>query len=194
VQRRRPPGRPRETGRHQRRLHLRRLTAWATEHDPELAHILAGNQAIALRALDIERDGTDTPRKDLRNWSGFRPVYGYFFPQLFTPVTDPGDQRFSGLDPTLVLDLAAGFAASYQPPTPDADWFAQIRDLAARQGFAPTQKAYKKDPGAYPGSIRDASQAIRVLLTGTTRSPDIAAVADVLGTSEVLRRATALAD
>ena len=40
---------------------------------------------------------------------------------------------------------------------------------------------------------RDASQVIRVLLTGATRSPDIAAVADVPGTSEVLRRATALA-
>jgi glutamyl-tRNA synthetase len=40
---------------------------------------------------------------------------------------------------------------------------------------------------------RDASQVIRVLLTGATRSPDIAAVAAVPGTSEVLRRATALA-
>jgi glutamyl-tRNA synthetase len=172
---------------------LRRLTTWAAVHDPELAQILTGNQALAVRALAIERDGTGTPRKDLRNWAGFRPVYGYFFPQLFTPVTDPGDQRFSGLDPALVRELAAGFAASYQPPNPGGDWFAQIRELAARQGFAPTQKAYKQDPGAYPGSIRDASQVIRVLLTGTTHSPGIAPVADVLGTSEVLRRATALA-
>jgi glutamyl-tRNA synthetase len=171
---------------------LDRLTAWAAEHDPELAQILTGNHALALRALAIERDGTGNPRKDLRSWAGFRPVYGYFFPQLFTPVTDPGDQRFSGLDPALARELAAGFAARYQPPTPGGDWFAQIRDLAARQGFAPTQKAYKQDPSAYPGSIRDASQVIRVLLTGTTRSPNIAAAADVLGTTEVLRRATAL--
>jgi glutamyl-tRNA synthetase len=68
------------------------------------------------------------------------------------------------------------------------EWFAQIRDLAARLGFAPNQKAYKQDPSAYPGSIREASQVIRVLLTGTQRSPDLAQVAGALGRDEVVRR------
>ena len=45
---------------------------------------------------------------------------------------------------------------------------------------------------AYPGSVREASQAVRVLLTGSTRSPDLADVAGVLGPDEVLRRARAV--
>ncbi len=72
------------------------------------------------------------------------------------------------------------------------DWFGQIRQLAADLGFAPNQKAYKQDPEAYPGSIREASQIIRVLLTGTPRSPDLAQVAAALGTEEVLRRVRAI--
>ena len=40
----------------------------------------------------------------------------------------------------------------------------------------------------------EASQAIRVLLTGTTRSPDLPEVAGALGTDEVLRRVRAVAE
>jgi glutamyl-tRNA synthetase len=167
---------------------LTRLRSWAQAHDPGLAEVLDAEQDLALRALAIEREGTGNPRKDLRKWSDFRPVYEYFFSELFTLVTDAGDARFGGLAPELVRELAAGFADGYQPPVPDDEWFGQIRDLAGRLGFAPNQKAYKQDPAAYVGSIRDASQVIRVLLTGSGRSPDLAAVAAVLGRDEVLRR------
>jgi glutamyl-tRNA synthetase len=170
---------------------LTRLRSWAVVNDPALAEILDAEPDLALRALAIEREGTDHPRKDLRKWADFRPGYGYFFPQSFAPVTDPRDERLGGLDPELVRELAAGFADGYQPPGPDGEWFGQIRDLSGRLGFAPSQKVYKQDPAAYRGSIRDASQIIRVLLTGTTRSPDLAAIAGVLGPGEVLRRVRA---
>jgi glutamyl-tRNA synthetase len=88
--------------------------------------------------------------------------------------------------------VAGAFAAGYTSPGPDTDWFGQIRELAADLGFAPSQKAYKQDPAAYPGSIREASQVIRILLTGTPRSPDLAAVAAALGPDEVLRRVSEL--
>lgn len=171
---------------------LDRMAAWTTSHDPELGAVIAAERPLALRALAIERVGVENPRKDLRKWSDFRPVYGYFFPEIFVPLTDPADERFAGLDPDLVRALAAGFADSYLEPGPDVDWFGQIRDLAGRLGFAPNQKAYKQDPSAYPGSIREASQVVRVLLTGTPRSPDLAAVAAALGPAEVLRRTRAV--
>ena len=165
-----------------------RYVTWADFLDPELATVVSAEQPLALRALAIERVDTENPRKDLRKWSDFRPVYGYFFPQIFEPLTDPADPRFGGLAPDLVTALASGFAGGYTEPGPDVEWFAQIRDLAARLGFAPNQKAYKQDPSAYPGSIREASQVIRVLLTGTQRSPDLAQVAGALGRDEVVRR------
>ena len=167
---------------------LDRMAVWSARQDPALGAVLAAERPLALRALAIERVGVENPRKDLRKWSDFRPVYGYFFPKVFEPVTDPADERFAGLAPHLVRAVAAGFADGYVEPGPEVDWFAQIRDLAARLGFAPNQKAYKQDPSAFPGSIREASQVVRVLLAGTPRSPDLAAVAAALGPAEVLRR------
>ena len=89
-------------------------------------------------------------------------------------------------------EVARAFAAAYQPPTAETIWFDQIRQLAADLGFAPSQKAYQQDPARYHGSIREASQVIRVLLTGSRRSPDLAQVAGTLGTEEVLRRIRAV--
>jgi glutamyl-tRNA synthetase len=171
---------------------LAEVSRWAGRYDPDLAAVLAAEPDLALRALDIERVGVANPRKDLRKWADFRAVYGYFFPQIFEPVTDPADPRFAGLDPDVVQAVARAFADGYAPPGPETDWFDQIRSLAAELGFAPNQKAYKQDPAAYKGSIREASQVIRVLLTGTPRSPDLAQVAGALGTEETLRRIRAV--
>ena len=177
-------------------LILALVTEWAARYDPDLVPILEAHHPLALRALAIERDGDPNPRKDLRKWGEFRAVYGYFFTELFVPVTDPADARFAALDPAQdpaeVRAVAAAFADAYQPPAPDVAWFDQIRNLAPDLGYAPSQKVYKKDPAAYHGSIREVSQIIRILLTGTPRSPDLPLVAAALGTEEVLRRIRAV--
>ncbi len=171
---------------------LEQVIPWADTYDPELAAVLRAERDLALRALLVERVNTEKPRKDLRKWAEFRQVYGFFFPEIFDLVTDPADPRFGGLDPDLVRAIAAGFAADYQAPAPDSVWFDQIRVLAARLGFAASQKDYKKNPDAYPGSIRDASWVIRVLITGSRQSPDLEQTAAALGAEEVLRRVNAL--
>jgi len=169
-----------------------RVLTWADRYDPDLAEVLRVQRDLALRALAVERENTDNPRKDLRKWADFRAVYGFFFPEIFELVTDPADARFAGLDPDLVRAIAAGFADGYQPLDPGPAWFDQVRQLSAGLGFAPSNKEYKKNPDAYPGSIADVSQVIRVLLTGSRRSPDLGQVCAAIGEDEVLRRAGAL--
>jgi glutamyl-tRNA synthetase len=171
-----------------------RVLTWADAHDADLAAVVRAQRPLALRALSVERgEGVANPRKDLRKWADFRPVYGYFFPEVFEPVTDPTDARFGKLPPELVRSMASGFADGYVEPGPEVAWFDQIRSLSAALGFAPSQKVFKKEPTAYPGSIADASAVIRVLITGTRQSPDLAAICAALGRDEVLRRVRALA-
>ncbi|MCP2163438.1 glutamate--tRNA ligase [Goodfellowiella coeruleoviolacea] len=171
---------------------LAAVRAWADRYDQELGQVLDAERELALRALAVEREGVDNPRKDLRKWSDFRPVYGFFFPQLFGLVTDPADERFGGMDPKLVTAFLADFASGYRESDDSQEWFDQIRSLAARHGFANSVKEYKKNPDTYVGSIREASQAVRVTLTGSTRSPDLYQVARALGADEVLRRVRAV--
>jgi glutamyl-tRNA synthetase len=168
------------------------ILTWAPTHDPELVEVINTNHDLAIRALAVEREGVDNPRKDLRKWSDFRPAYGFFFTELFTPVTDAADERLGGLDPQLVQTFLADFADSYQAIEDGREWFDQIRQLATKHGFAPNPKEFKKNPDVYPGSIREAAQLVRVALTGSTRSPDLHAVATTLGPTEVQRRLRAI--
>ncbi|MFC0433875.1 glutamate--tRNA ligase [Kutzneria buriramensis] len=171
---------------------LAAVRVWAADHDADLVPVIDANPELALAALAVEREGVENPRKDLRKWSDFRTAYGFFFPELFTLVT-ADDERIQGVDPALIRAFAADFVAGYQHLDDGQEWFGQIRDLATKHGFAPNAKEYKKNPDAYPGSIREASQIIRVALTGSTRSPDLFAVARTLGADEVLRRVGAVA-
>ena len=171
---------------------LDRVLTWAQVYDKDLASVVSAERDLALRALAVEREGAENKRKDLRKWADFRPVYGFFFPEIFELVTDASDERFNGLDPDLVRAMASGFAAGYVEPGPDVEWFEQIRSLAGSLGFALRQKDYKKDPDAYPGSIADAAAVIRVLITGSRQSPGFTEVAAALGRAEVLRRVNAL--
>ena len=156
--------------------------------------MLDNEKELALRALAVERDGVENPRKDLRKWSDFRSAYGFFFTELFVPVDGPTDERLVplGVAPDVTTAFARELVDSYQHLDDPQDWFNQIRELAAKHGFAPNAKEYKKDPDAYAGSIREASQLVRVAITGATRSPDLHATAQALGAPEVLRRLEAL--
>ena len=171
------------------------VRTWAGQFDPDLAAVLDTEPDLALRALAVERDGVDNPRKDLRKWSDFRPAYSFFFRQLFAPLAGPTDERLAplGVNATIAAGFARDFADGYQHLDDPHEWFNQIRELAAKHGFAPNPKEYKKNPDAYPGSIREASQLIRVALTGSTRSPDLYAIAQALGAAAVRQRVRALA-
>ncbi|MGZ4649207.1 MAG: glutamate--tRNA ligase [Kineosporiaceae bacterium] len=170
------------------------VRVWAEQYDPQVARALDADPDLAVRAVSVERVGVDNPRKDLRKWSDFRDAYGFFFRQLFEPVTDAADTRFAGLGvpPDVVRSVLHDLAQSYRPLEDGDAWFAQIRQLAARHSFAASAKEYKQAPDAFPGSIREASQLVRITLTGSTRSPNLHAVAMTLGTDEVLRRLNAV--
>jgi glutamyl-tRNA synthetase len=171
---------------------LRRVHGWAQMYAPRIADAITGEPDLAVRAVSVERVDTPNPRKDLKKWSDFEPVYGFFFERLFTLVDDASDARFGGLDPALVTAVAGDFAAGYHELPEQPAWFEQIRTVASKHGFASSPKEVKAEPGRYPGAIREAANVIRVLLTGSTRSPDLHAVALALGPDEVRRRVGAV--
>jgi glutamyl-tRNA synthetase len=168
-----------------------RIAAWAAEYDLELAYLLDRERDLAIAALAVERDGVAQPRKDIGRYSEFRAIYGFFFAYLFAPVTDPADPRLAPLPAETVIALAADLAESYKHDLDADEWFAQVRALATRHGFAANARELKDNP-ALPGSVREVSQVVRVLVTGATRSPDLYQVSRVLGAAEFRHRIATL--
>ena len=127
------------------------VRAWATEYDPEVVKVLDANPELALAAIDVERVGVENPRKDLAKWSDFRDAYGFFFPELFTDVTDPADERFGGLDASLVRTVAADLGGHLRPRGRPAD----VVPADPRPRDPPRLRAQPEDvqegPGRLPG-------------------------------------------
>ncbi len=168
------------------------VASWARQYDREFASVLEADPEFSKRVFDVERSGSQNVRKDLAKWSDAREAYGFFFPQLFVPVTDPADERLGKIEPELVPLVAADFVASYHESQDRDIWFGQIRELAVRHGYAPGPAELKAEPERYRGPLRIVANVIRVALTGSSRSPDLWEVALVLGADEVRRRAGAL--
>jgi glutamyl-tRNA synthetase len=172
------------------RAALAGLRDWAAAHDPGLAGVLARNEGAALAAFEIARRGSGTPRKDLACWSEFREAYGFCFPELYTPVVSPGDERFGGLAPELVARVAADLAAE---PLLAERRLDPLRDLAERHGFAPDTRSYRAAPERYRGSVSDVANVLRVCVTGRRHSPDLFQILTALGEPEIHRRLSPLA-
>ncbi|PJJ71873.1 glutamyl-tRNA synthetase [Diaminobutyricimonas aerilata] len=168
------------------------VSGWATAFDRELAEVIAADREYARRVFDVERSGSENVRKDLARWSDARAAYGFLFPALFTPVTDPADERLGKIEPATAVAVARDFVESYRDDADRDVWFAQIRELAVRHGYAPGPAELKAEPERYKGPLRIVANVVRVLLTGASRSPDLWEVARVLGADEVRRRASAL--
>lgn len=60
------------------------VLVWAEQFEPELAAVLKAEPEQAVKAIGVEREGVENPRKDLRKWSDFGPQYGFFLSALFT--------------------------------------------------------------------------------------------------------------
>ena len=167
---------------------LAAIEAWAATHDPVLARLLLTEHDHALRALVLERKFDKNPRKDVACWKDFLPNYGVFLPSAFTPVTDAAHPDFAPTSPQLVRAMIADYAARYVQLDDRDAWFDQLRAVANDHGFAPTTGDYKRNPEAFTGSIAEASNVIRVALTGQRRSPDLFLVCAVIGEAEVRQR------
>jgi len=87
--------------------------------------------------------------------------------------------------------LLCGLAVNAEARPPEAPKL--TAEEARARNLPPIAYKYKADPDAYHGSIREASQLVRVALTGSTRSPDMHAIAKALGPDEVLARLRVLA-
>jgi len=67
-------------------------------------------------------------------------------------------------------------------------WFDKVKAITTEMGFTTDMKAYKADPGAFPGTVADISTFIRQAVTGKTNSPDLYTVMQILGYDRTVAR------
>ena len=67
-------------------------------------------------------------------------------------------------------------------------WFNEVKDFATKNGYAASPKNYKNNPEQYKGHVGDICEAIRVMITGRLKSPDLFSIMKILGKERILKR------
>lgn len=157
---------------------------WAKKYDIEYSKLLEENMDDMIKFLSIEKDGP-RPRKDISKYSDVKEEFSYAIDSMFNEENYSkydGDKLY---DVSLVLDYVNNYL---DLDCTNEEWFNKVKEFAVSKGYAGSPKEYKKNPEEYKGHVGDICEAIRVMVTGRLKSPDLFSIMKILGKNKVLER------
>ena len=163
------------------------VKAYASAHEPVLAKRIEEDPAYFKRILNIEKDRPN-PRKDYAKYSDIYPLIKFFYEDEYLKIIDNGLPLQEKFDKATVSALLKKEEKEMLFGVDESTWFAQLKEAGGSLGFATSNKDYKANPDAYKGSLSDMSEIIRVALVGSTQSPNLHEIVEILGQEAVSRR------
>ena len=157
---------------------------WANKHDLEYAKLLENNKDDMIKFLSIEKDGP-RPRKDISKYSDVKEEFSYAIDELFEKENYSKCESEKEYDIDLVIDYIDNYL---DLNVTNEEWFNKVREFASDNGYASSPKDYKKDPDSYKGHVGDICEAIRVMVTGRLKSPDLFSIMKILGKERIKNR------
>ncbi|MDE7301158.1 MAG: glutamate--tRNA ligase [Clostridia bacterium] len=159
------------------------LNGWVQEFgtDADKAHFADKEYIIKILNLICGIGGKKRRKDIVRAQSGVELI-GYFFDDAFKP-----DYTYR-FDAATVNGVLTEFAKLYDPADDNSAWFAKVKTVAAKFGFAAEMSDYKQNPEAYKGSVADVAEILRVAVCGMPNSPDLCTVMGILGKQRSLAR------
>lgn len=161
--------------------------AWAKEYDEEFAKVIESDKDYFKKILNIEKDRAN-PRKDYAKYSDIYPVIKYFYNDEWEKLFEAGLSFKEGLKKEDINSYLKDIKEEMLFRVDESTWWNGFKEIAAKHNFAISNKDYKANPDAFLGSISDASEILRVVITGANQSPNLHEILEILGKEEVCRR------
>lgn len=156
---------------------------YAKKYDEEYAKLLEENKDSMIKFLSIEKDGP-RPRKDIAKYSDVKEEFSYAIDKEFF---EEKYRKYDG-DKTYDVNLILEYLEELDLTVSNEEWFNNIKSFAEKHGYAASPKEYKKNPDSYKGHVGDLCEAIRVMVTGRTKSPDLYSILKILGKESIRER------
>lgn len=162
------------------------LKGWVDEFGSDLDKRHFEDCAYIIKILNlIMGTGGKKRRKDIERAEQGVRLMDYFFDDTFNP------QYVFRFDDNTVNTVLTEFAHSYDPADDNSAWFAKVKAIAPKVGFAAEMSDYKKNPESYRGSVSDVAEILRIAVTDSANSPDLCTIMGILGKERSLARLNA---
>lgn len=160
----------------------------AKEYNNELFELINRDRDYFESIINIERE-KDNPRKDYTKFSEIVPFISFFYDDYYNEIISKNvlefNPKYSKEEIKEVLDthkMNLGLDLN------EEEWFNNLRSSMHNIGFATNKKELRDNPDMFKGTIGDASEIIRIALTGRKNSPNLYCIEKILGDSRIIER------
>ncbi len=159
------------------------LDNWVKEFGSEADKAHFKDKEYIIKVLELIMGiGGKKRRKDIeRGEQGVRLI-DYFFEDSFAPEYS---YRY---DAETVNTVLGEFIKTYDPADDNSAWFAKVKAIAPKVGFASETSEYKANPDAFKGNVSDVAEILRIAVAGTPNSPDLCTIMRILGKERSVSR------
>ena len=156
---------------------------YAEKFDKDYYDLLISNKDYMIKFLNIEKDGP-RPRKDIAKYSDVKEEFSYAIDSIFER------ENYAKYDGNKVYDvnLITEYVNLVNLDCTNEEWFNGVKEFAINHGYAASPKEYKQNPDSYKGHVGDLCEALRVMITGRTKSPDLFSIMKILGKDRIKER------
>ena len=165
---------------------------YAKEKEQAFASRIEADPVYFKKILNIEKDRKN-PRKDYAKYSDIYPLIRFFYADEWEKIVEGGlpiREEFKPLVKEVLKDIEGKMIFGSDEST----WWEGVKAIGEAHGFASSNKDYKANPDHYKGSVSDCAEILRVAITGSTQSPNLHEILEILGREEVNRRLEAVSE
>lgn len=162
------------------------LSAWAKENEPEKKDLWFQDPEKMRGILRLYMGiGLKRRRKDFIYARQIFELISYFF-----DIKDSGEKDPFRLDTKTVQAVLCDYLETYDHTDDNSAWFAKLKAIAEKHGFASDMKAYKADPESFKGNVSDIAEVVRIAVTGRANTPDLWSIIHLMGEEQMRERIT----
>ena len=141
------------------------LDKWVQEFGSEADRAHFKDKEYIIKVLELVMGiGGKKRRKDIERAEQGVRLIDYFFDDAFAPEY------------------------SYDPADDNSAWFAKVKAIAPKVGFAGETSEYKANPNAFRGNVSDLAEILRIAVAGAPNSPDLCTIMRILGKDRSVSR------
>ncbi len=160
---------------------------WAKKYDEKLKIFIEKDYSFYEEILNIEREKKN-PRKDYAKYNDIYDVIKFFDKDEYVNILDNGLDFNPSLDKKVIKEFLIDYKNYLDLSSDESNWYNKIKECANKFNFCCDMKAYKLDSSGYIGSINDACEIIRLVMSGRKVTPNLFAILKILTKEEALRR------
>ena len=158
------------------------LKTWCQTYQPDMMDVYFADDEKFMKVIDLCMGiGGKRRRKDFCYAKQIFESLAMYFDETLVP-----SYEFS-YDNELVKTILQDYLETYDHSANSGEWFSALKALGEKYGFTGDMKAYKAAPEAYKGNVSHVAEMLRIAITGSSNSPDLWTINQILG-EDVMRR------